>query len=629
MCLRHRIRRCEPRRCVKPLKPVPDDLPRLLDPRKSNHTTHFTVNPPFSSLFDPHHRTSMPPNLKNLPGSDGIYLNENGTSYLGDDVLGGDGDFEFDEVIDVDAAVLRSSSACHPAPSSSDHLQHPDSTSSSSTSWHPSNLSPDPEDRHEVRQYLKKLSDCIRDPKERDIDQTRLSNAVREGGEYSYGIDAIAVWEFDEDTGVLVPLAGGWWSNPRCEPVEALTRPDFSPLVPVAPGVDLAGILWAESDGSRGLTTHVPSSSGSATAPEGATALGSLSHRFHSDFPKRILWRDLHSLAEDPFSAKGENLPLLEAAGFRKAAGVTYHHFHHRGLVVFLTREIVDTEARCSLAHSSYLIQAAQFIGAAAALADVRRATLATTRYQLEGVPEEENESITADDDHHHQRPKPEQSPPSSCVPHRMRAWATKMKGGTMQIPPEPSTQQALWTVLGAFCGLLTLSGLSELYGYLTDDRYYLLMAPFGALVTLQYALTSAPASQPRNAVFGEVVAGAVSLAFTYVPTWAIPVWVRLALGPAFGIGAMFRLGVVNPPSGAHAVIYASGDYDWTFYGLVVLSTIASIVPSMVVNNLSLKRQYPTYWGFLPSWWRRPKTGPLGKYRRQPHPSKEGEKISA
>jgi hypothetical protein len=46
----------------------------------------------------------------------------------------------------------------------------------------------------------------------------------------------------------------------------------------------------------------------------------------------------------------------------------------------------------------------------------------------------------------------------------------------------------------------------------------FLLIGPFGALATMQYGLTAAPASQPRNAVMGQAVAGAVSLGFTCIP---------------------------------------------------------------------------------------------------------------
>ncbi len=69
--------------------------------------------------------------------------------------------------------------------------------------------------------------------------------------------------------------------------------------------------------------------------------------------------------------------------------------------------------------------------------------------------------------------------------------------GRGSEILPSLSFRQALWTALGAFCGLLVLSVLNEYYQCLSHDEYVLLVGPFGALMTLQYGLTAAPASQP------------------------------------------------------------------------------------------------------------------------------------
>jgi len=179
--------------------------------------------------------------------------------------------------------------------------------------------------------------------------------------------------------------------------------------------------------------------------------------------------------------------------------------------------------------------------------------------------------------------------------------WVLKSRGGGLQIPPSLSFRQSLWTAFGAFVGLLVLSSLNEYYKLLSDEEFFLLIGPFGALMTLQYGLTGAPASQPRNAVMGQAVAGAISLAFTHIPESTLPTWLRTAVGPAIGIAAMVKVGVVHPPAGAHAVLYASGKYSFVYYSLVVLSTAISVIPATLVNNMSQKRQYPTYWG-VPNW---------------------------
>ena len=64
----------------------------------------------------------------------------------------------------------------------------------------------------------------------------------------------------------------------------------------------------------------------------------------------------------------------------------------------------------------------------------------------------------------------------------------------------------------------------------------------------------------------------------------------------------MTAAGVVHPPAGAHATIWADADHNWYFYVIVVLCSVVSVVPATIINNMSVKRQYPVYWGYLPKW---------------------------
>ena len=123
--------------------------------------------------------------------------------------------------------------------------------------------------------------------------------------------------------------------------------------------------------------------------------------------------------------------------------------------------------------------------------------------------------------------------------------------------------------------------------------------------------------------MFGQALAGAVALVFTYIPTSALPMWIRVALAPALAIGLMVKCGVTHPPAGAHAVLLASGKYNWGLYGIGLLSTFIAIVPATLINNLCDKRQYPTYWFVIPKW---QKT--LFQKTKQLVASKKGPKAS-
>ena len=490
-----------------------------------------------------------------------------------------------------------------------------------------------------VKRFVKKYSSLVSDPGELSIDSNRLQRAVRDAGEYAVGVQAIAVWTFDDDYDRLVQPEGGWWSHPdlpRSDALERLINPAYPTYVPptnVSPGTDIAGILWMESSnqtnhvgGGPSIIRHVLSGSSlnrnishdalsSAAANSPVNAMRSL----------QLVWRDLKSLLDDPDTAKGPRLELLSRAGFDKATGIRFQNEVNQGIVIFLASKSnegnADDELINSMANVSYIRQSAHFIGASLAMTDVRRASRAhqeeialqhgeySFRTSLDVAGQQQKNTKKR----HVEGPKPNpvdpndddqarKAPYKCCVmPQRMKAWKAKVRGGGMQVPPSLSYRQSLWTTVGAFCGLLVLSSLNEYYQYLSDGDYLLLIGPFGALMTLQYGLTAAPASQPRNAILGQAVAGAVSLASTYIPESILAIWLRRAVGPAVAIGVMVKCGVTHPPAGAHAVLYASGKYNFGFYALVVFSTVISVIPATVVNNLSVKRQYPTYWGVTPN----------------------------
>lgn len=89
-----------------------------------------------------------------------------------------------------------------------------------------------------------------------------------------------------------------------------------------------------------------------------------------------------------------------------------------------------------------------------------------------------------------------------------------------------------------------------EIYSHIVMKAFY------GALTTLQYNLTAAPASQPRHAFFAQIFASTTSLCLGYIPT--IPTWFRSA-----HIYCMAKLGIIHPPAGAAAIVFSTGTLGW------------------------------------------------------------------
>jgi CBS-domain-containing membrane protein len=111
----------------------------------------------------------------------------------------------------------------------------------------------------------------------------------------------------------------------------------------------------------------------------------------------------------------------------------------------------------------------------------------------------------------------------------------------------------------------------------------------------MMYSLSSAPASQPRNAILGQAVSIAIGLSFSYITT--IPVWLRVNLATALAVAAMSKFAIIHPPAGAAAFSFASGALNWATMLVFLVGYVITIMISMVLNNWSVERQYPIYWG--------------------------------
>jgi CBS-domain-containing membrane protein len=118
--------------------------------------------------------------------------------------------------------------------------------------------------------------------------------------------------------------------------------------------------------------------------------------------------------------------------------------------------------------------------------------------------------------------------------------------------------------------------------------------SPFGALVTLLYCLSSAPASQPRNAVAGQVLSIAVGLGFGRATQ--LPAWLRVNLATSLAVSLMAKLGVIHPPAGGSAFTFASGPFGWRAVVVYLVGVVVSILAAVLINNWSVERQYPIYW---------------------------------
>jgi CBS-domain-containing membrane protein len=119
--------------------------------------------------------------------------------------------------------------------------------------------------------------------------------------------------------------------------------------------------------------------------------------------------------------------------------------------------------------------------------------------------------------------------------------------------------------------------------------------SPFGALMTLFYGLTAAPASQPCNIILGQSISMTIGICFAYAD--GLTDWMKQALAASLAIACMVKLRVTHPPAGATAMVFATGRYGWGNLVFMLVGNVVAIAVAALINNWSDTRQYPSYWG--------------------------------
>lgn len=305
----------------------------------------------------------------------------------------------------------------------------------------------------------------------------------------------------------------------------------------------------------------------------------------HLHSPQALLnWRDISSLVDDPDTAKTPRLNAIHNAGFNHAAGVTFSAGYQRGMVIFLTQLEEDAEQLIDYYNQSCMVRNAEAIGSVIAANEARKAAMVVrpdgSMSADTGAATDGKDDIQPDNFWNNAK-------------RRMTTWSRKcIGGGSLQVPPAVTWNQSIFSFSGCLCTLLLLGSVSEAIHSKSDGDLFFFMAPIGALMALEFGLTAAPASQPRSAFYGQAVSGAISLAFTYIP---MAVWLRQAIASSLAIAMMGKLGVLHPPAGAASILLASGQFGWRHYGLLLAATMLSLIPAVLINNSSTKRQYPTH----------------------------------
>jgi hypothetical protein len=462
------------------------------------------------------------------------------------------------------------------------------------------------------------------------FDDSLLHRAVADGGRWAYGVMFVEVWVQNEITQFFRPESG-WWIDPvfhsdcgeNCK-ICRLTNPkrkDFLKPEPLFPGEGLPGVLCVQIDTAASTDA--------------------------------VAWREIKTVAGDPDQPWNPRLQQLAEIGLGWAAAVPFNCHGQKGIVVYMAKASVSMTRFQSSSNELYLQAASSLIGAAYALRQprlqmqndrtqfasvmrrVRRKIIMAHRLGInlkdDRLKDDTKENVWLSESSSF-RSILESKRFEHCkkgvefVGKKVTTVVIKSKGAGRQPPPATNWEQSAYTFIGCFITLLMLCRLNV---YLFDEHgsdftivlgyVHVLMlhfacarstnmisfispflfplgSPFGALVTLLYGLTSAPASQPRSAIAGQTIAMTISLAVSYADNMSI--WMRQALATSLAVAAMAKMGVTHPPAGAAALLFASGSFGWGNMLFVLVGNVIAIGAATLINNFSEYRQYPTFWSF-------------------------------
>eukprot|EP00546_Thalassionema_frauenfeldii_P011848 CAMPEP_0178908240 /NCGR_PEP_ID=MMETSP0786-20121207/7813_1 /TAXON_ID=186022 /ORGANISM="Thalassionema frauenfeldii, Strain CCMP 1798" /LENGTH=559 /DNA_ID=CAMNT_0020580121 /DNA_START=77 /DNA_END=1753 /DNA_ORIENTATION=- len=482
-----------------------------------------------------------------------------------------------------------------------------------------------------------------------DIDKIRIYRAAEEAGLHSFGIIGVDVWLLDARGESFIHYT--LWVNPifraqvkgddLLDRVELPSHPRYVVPAPQVPGAGLAGYFW--SLGWSECTTAASSS----TSPQSLQQSSS-----------QLVWRDLSAIVSDPMQPPYERLKAMSEAGFGKATGLAFNIMGHRGVVIYLARPTACEYKLNDPTNVYYLRTAAQHIGTASALTrprldsararkkrsqqTFRRVRVRSTCRQVfvnlrRSVKSFSNMTPLFDHDeisiHYsmHCQSNPKGFDSIRNVVHaiiqrvqklfmkwcqrarkmtttRLSSVLSKCRGSENVQPPPPTPwTNAAWSFFGAYLTALALCGLKHVGIYLSNGTESMPLAPFGALITLLYSLTAAPAAQPRTIIYGQCICLVVALTVQYVllerAKWSHTMAVSLAM--ASGIALMTKTGFAHPPAAASIIALFASSSDIhnnsSKFGilsctLVLMGNFIAIFMASIINNLSEQRQYPIYW---------------------------------
>ena len=451
-----------------------------------------------------------------------------------------------------------------------------------------------------------------------------IQQAINMAGNDSFGIMAVDLWILDEKDGGKLHHFGDSslnWLNHiyrkqledehNIDALDALYELDHDITVEhEISGAGLAGNLWQMYGASAGSS---------------------------SNLNQQLVWHDLREFTTNPFQMPSARLQALGKI-FGKTAGIPFNIMgRFKGVVVYFARQNFDEAGVNSKINNSFLNFSAQQIGSAAAMVEARTRSIEMRKERVAQVVRRvrfrikmvnvlnklpTDKALNAQNDSFVENKGAREEKRSSSMIVMIQRYARVIKIRSQELqrvlehkrknlvkkslkpplkpPPSTSFYIAAWTMMVCFIAFTVILGLNE-FVKSVDDDFGIVLGPFGALITLQYALTAAPPSQPSNALFGMITCLVVPMSTKYLlhDLGGLPQWIVASFGTSLAIGVMCKTAIVHPPAGATAIVFAMSKKSFkteaVLAGIMIAVDLVAIAMAMLMNNLSDTRQYPMY----------------------------------
>ncbi|KAJ5794644.1 hypothetical protein N7457_001243 [Penicillium paradoxum] len=167
---------------------------------------------------------------------------------------------------------------------------------------------------------------------------------------------------------------------------------------------------------------------------------------------------------------------------------------------------------------------------------------------------------------------------------------------------PMGNILMALWSLLGAFCGVALVASVSKRVPSFEARDAPAIVGSFGAAAVLEFGTIESPFAQPRNAILSQIIACffgvGISKLFALNPHAEAYTELGGALACALTTAVMIITNTTHPPAGATALLAVTNaemvSLGWFLFPVILLGVALMQAAAVVINNV--QRRYPLYW---------------------------------